>query len=186
MSVPSCPGSSSRFGITVFLLALTACGPQGPGTEALREIGSWEERDAVLRVSDSFFQALSDADTATLSTLLTPGAVLHSIRRGESGPVTGVRSREDFLAGIGSDTADFLERVWEPIVLVEGHVATVWTPYDFHIDGEFSHCGTDVVTLLRLGEGWRITGLTYDVVTEGCPPSPLGPPRTQLHPDMPQ
>jgi hypothetical protein len=186
MSNPFYLGSSVRLGIAVFLLALTACGPQGPGTEALPEIGSSEERDAVLRVSDSFFQALSEADTATLSTLITPGAVLHSIRQGESGPVVGVRSREDFLAGIGSDTADFLERVWEPIVLVAGHVATVWTPYDFHIDGEFSHCGTDVVTLLRLEEGWRITGLTYDVVTEGCPTSPLGPPRTRLHPDMPQ
>jgi hypothetical protein len=128
-------------------------------------------------VSDAFFEALSAADTATLSTLVAPGAVLHSIRTGQSGPIPAVRTREEFLTGLASDDADFLERVWDPTVLVEGRVAVVWTPYDFHVDGEFSHCGTDIVTLLRHEEGWRITGVTYDVIPHGCTPSPLGPPR---------
>lgn len=183
-------GLRSLYLIVGVLFACTPAAPGGQGTEdglpgqsdeaQLRgrtDSGSPRERDAVLRVTDAFFRALSDADTATLSTLVARGTVLHSIRQGDSGPVVGFRTREDFLTGIGSDAADLLERVWEPIVLVKGRVAMVWTPYDFHINGEFSHCGTDVLTLLKLEEGWRITGLTYDVVTEECPPSPLGPPR---------
>ena len=49
-------------------------------------------------------------------------------------------------------------------------------PYDFHRDGEFSHCGVDAFTLVRTESGWKISGGVYTVETEGCAPSPLGPP----------
>jgi len=52
----------------------------------------------------------------------------------------------------------------------------VLAPYDFFVDGRFSHCGTDIFAFLKGAGGWTITGVTYDVVREGCPPSPLGPP----------
>jgi len=131
---------------------------------------------AVLEVTDAFFEALSAGDTATLGALVAPGAALHSVRKGDPGLSVGARTREEFLTGIGEDDGDLLERVWDPTVLVENGVAVVWTPYDFHLNGEFSHCGIDVLTLLESEEGWRITGVTYNVTTAGCAPSPLGPP----------
>jgi hypothetical protein len=69
-----------------------------------------------------------------------------------------------------------LERMWTPVVRVQGAIATLWTPYDFHVDGRFSHCGVDTATLLRTGGGWRIAALVYTVQRTGCAPSPLGPP----------
>ena len=66
--------------------------------------------------------------------------------------------------------------MWAPVVQVQGRIASVWTPYDFHIDGRFSHCGIDTITLLRTDAGWRIAGLLYTVQRTGCAPSPLGPP----------
>ena len=66
--------------------------------------------------------------------------------------------------------------MWDPMVQVQDRVAMVWAPYDFHLDGEFSHCGIDVFTLLKGAEGWQVTSITYNVVREGCPPSPLGSP----------
>jgi hypothetical protein len=131
---------------------------------------------AVLEVTDAFFEALSAGDTATLGALVAPGAVLHSVRMVDTGASVGVRTREEFLEGIGADDADLLERVWGPTVLVKERVAVVWTPYDFHLNGEFTHCGIDVLTLLESEQGWRITGVTYNVVTAGCAPSPLGSP----------
>jgi len=59
---------------------------------------------------------------------------------------------------------------------VSGRVGIVWAPYDFHLNGEFSHCGVDVLTFLKLEDGWKVTSITYNVVREGCPPSPLGEP----------
>ena len=52
----------------------------------------------------------------------------------------------------------------------------VWAPYDFHVNGAFSHCGVDVFSLVRTAEGWRIAAVAYTVEREGCAPSPLGPP----------
>jgi hypothetical protein len=60
---------------------------------------------------------------------------------------------------------------------VSGRVATVTAPYDFHLDGAFSHCGTDIFTLVNGPQGWRISGGVYTVIKQGCPPSPLGPPK---------
>jgi len=66
--------------------------------------------------------------------------------------------------------------MWNPTVQIQGRVAMVWTPYDFHLNGEFSHCGIDVFTMLQGAEGWQVASITYNVVREGCTPSPLGSP----------
>ena len=106
-------------------------------------------------------------------------AMLYSLRDGEAGPVFGARTRESFLEGLQGESRVFLERIWEPVVEVSGGVAMVWAPYDFHLDGVFSHCGVDVLTFLKLEGGWKVASVTYDVVREGCEPSPLGAPGVQ-------
>jgi len=134
------------------------------------------EEPVVTQLAYHFMHALSIHDTETLSGLLAPQAMVYSVREGDSGPVYGVRTRENFLEGIGSDSREFLERIWEPVVEVSGGVAMVWAPYDFHLEGSFSHCGIDILTYLKLEGGWKVTSITYDVVREGCVPSPLGEP----------
>ena len=131
----------------------------------------------VVAVAQIFLSALSAADTATLAGLLAPEAMIYSVREGSDGPALGVVTRTAFLESLGGEDQNFLERMWNPTVQVQDLVAMVWTPYDFHLNGEFSHCGIDVFTMLKGGEGWQIASITYNVVREGCPPSPLGPPR---------
>ena len=69
-----------------------------------------------------------------------------------------------------------LERMWQPEVRIDGRMATLWAPYDFHRDGKHTHCGIDSVSLVKTSSGWKISGISYTVVTEGCPVSPLGAP----------
>jgi hypothetical protein len=121
-------------------------------------------------------EALSSRDAERLDELLAPQAALFSIREGESGPRYSVRHREEFLGGIAERQTEFLERIWEPVVEVSGRIAMVWAPYDFHMQGSFSHCGIDVLAFLKMEEGWKVTSITYNVVQESCPPSPLGSP----------
>ncbi len=127
-------------------------------------------------VAYRFLEALSAADTATLAGLLVPQAMIHSLRDGPAGAAIRAVSKEAFLGSLGAEEEELLERMWDPTVLVQDRVAMVWTPYDFHLNGEFSHCGTDVFTLLKGDEGWQVASITYNVVRVGCPPSPLGPP----------
>jgi len=129
---------------------------------------------AVTRLATGFMDALSSRDTERLDKMLAPQARLFSIREGESGPIYGVRTREEFLEGLDEGGAELRERIWEPVVEVSGRVAMVWAPYDFHLDGELSHCGIDILALMKMEEGWRVTSITYNVVREGCPVSSLG------------
>lgn len=134
------------------------------------------EADEVSQLAEEFVAALSNRDAATLDRLLAPEAMIYSVRQSEDGPLYGTRSRESFLERIGSGSSSFVERIWDPVVEVKGRVAMVWAPYDFHAGGSFSHCGIDLLTYLKLKDGWKITSLTYDVVREGCEASPLGKP----------
>jgi hypothetical protein len=136
-----------------------------------------EAEAEVVRMAESFIEALSAKDTALLSVLMAGDATLHSVRPGAGGPEVRLSTREEFLSSLVGDGRRFLERIWDPMVVARGSVAVVLAPYDFYLEDQFSHCGTDVFTFLRGVEGWKVAGVTYDVVREGCTPSPLGSPR---------
>ncbi len=88
-----------------------------------------------------------------------------------------VRDVEVDASGLvrASGQAAYLERMWDPTVLVDGDLGMVWTPDDFWIGDQFSHCGTDVFTIMRTDDGWRLAAIAYNVDRD-CSPSPLGPP----------
>ena len=168
------------------LLCVAACGPAAPAmdtatdaaTDAAAEAAAPmtpEATDAVV-VATATLTALSDGDTTLLRRLLHPTARLIALGD-DPASEPRISDVESFLASVGNPDADFLERMWDPVVHVDGRLATVWTPYDFYRGGAFSHCGIDVFNLVRDGAGdWRVLSITYTVHPEGCAPSPLGPP----------
>jgi hypothetical protein len=145
-------------------------------SSALAQEPTSDQDREVAEVAGAFLAALSATDTGTLSGLLVPQAMIYSVREGPEGPALRAVSREAFLESLGGEDQEFQERMWDPTVMVEGRVAMVWAPYDFHLNGQFSHCGIDVFTLLMGEGGWQVASITYNVVREGCSPSPLGPP----------
>lgn len=161
-------------GLMGILLLMSACAGPGPSEGSGSVPGP--EAVAVTETASALLAALSAPDTARLSQLLTPDAMIYSVREGEGGPSLRAVTRAAFLESLGNEEQELLERMWSPRVEVDGAVAMVWTPYDFHLNGEFSHCGTDVFTLLKGSKGWQVASITYNVVREGCSPSPLGSP----------
>jgi hypothetical protein len=136
-----------------------------------------EEEIAVLTTVQRFFETLMTKDVAIARAVLDPEGDFVSVRWNEDGErVVRRTSISDYLQGLESGTDAYLERMWDSEVRIRGPIATVWTPYDFHIDGNFSHCGVDAFQLLRTDTGWIITGATYTAERTGCGESPLGPP----------
>ena len=132
--------------------------------------------DEVAAVAVEILEAISEPDTAALRRLMMPEAVTIAVID-QAGTVRYVvRSTEEVVVGIGGETANFVERGWDPVVEVQGPLATVWLPYDFYIDGAFSHCGVDAFQFIRTGDGWRVAALTYTVEQ---------PPACERHPDGP-
>jgi hypothetical protein len=129
---------------------------------------------AVVSAVQKVFDAMAAKDTVALRGAFLPDARLVSV--GPDGRVNSTAAA-DWAARIGGITDAILERMWSPRVLVDGRMATLWAPYDFHRAGKFSHCGIDTVTLIGQQGEWKVTTFAYTVKREGCGPSPLGPPK---------
>lgn len=136
-----------------------------------------EEETAALMAVQQFFETMTAKDSRGARAVLDPEGDFVSVRWNDDGErVVRRTSNEVYLAGLEGDAEAFLERMWASEVRVHGPIAVVWTPYDFHVNGEFSHCGVDAFQLLLTEGGWMITGGTYTVERTGCPESPHGSP----------
>ncbi len=134
-------------------------------------------REAVLAAVQRFFDTMTARDVAGATAVLLPAGRFFSARAAEGRSVTRSFTNREYLDGLPRRKEDVLERIWEPEVRVHGRIASVWAPYDFWRDRAFSHCGVDAFDLVETPEGWKLAGGVYTVETEGCGPSPLGPPR---------
>lgn len=131
----------------------------------------------VLATVDSALALISAEDFVSLTDLMLEEAPAFIVfeRRDEGGLDYRVRSRAEQRAT--EVDADYVERGFDPEVRVQGHLAMVWLPYDFYVDGEWSHCGVDAFILLRRPDGWRIASIAWTVEQPpDCRPHPGGQP----------
>ena len=130
------------------------------------------EREAILKTVQAFFDTMTTKDVEGARKILMPQGRFHAVRM-RDGNIRSF-SNEEYFADLQAAKQTMRERIWNPEVRVHGAIATVWTPYDFWIDGKYSHCGIDAFDLVKTDEGWKIAGGSYTLEQE-CPPSPLGP-----------
>jgi hypothetical protein len=132
-----------------------------------------DERDVIAAVQ-VMFDAIAACDAVKARAVSVPEGRLYRLV-----PAPGAQpassTLEQFAARLEQCPNTMLERMWTPQVRVHKGIASLWAPYDFWIDGKFSHCGIDSFDLVKTPAGWKITGGIYTVEREGCAPSPLGP-----------
>ena len=129
---------------------------------------------AVLAVIDHLFTAMAQRDTAAARALLAPRSQIVAVR-GDTAAAPRVQSDTAFIRALGSGRGQLHERIWSPTVQIHGPLAMVWAPYDFHLDGQRTHCGVDAFTLVRADSLWRVVEIAYTIERRDCAPSPLGP-----------
>lgn len=137
---------------------------------------SHPEREAVLKALQVFFDTMTARDVEGARAILVPQGRFHAMRNAKAEPAS--LSNEEYLAQLQARKQTMRERIWNPDVRVHGRIASVWTPYDFWIDGKYSHCGVDAFELIKTEDGWKLAGGTY-TVEDKCEPSPLGPLKSQ-------
>ena len=130
------------------------------------------ERDAVLKAMQVFLDTMTARDIDGARAILVPQGRFHSMRAGNPEPRS--ISNEEYLAQLQASKQTMRERIWNPVVQVHGAIATVWAPYDFWIDGKYSHCGIDAFDFIKTKDGWKMAGGVY-TVEQNCEPGPLGP-----------
>lgn len=146
--------------------------------EAVVSSGYSPRETEVVAVVGAFLKAISERDGAMMEALSLPDGSVHAVVLGDDGSLRRIstRSLADDAARIPADPDPLLERMWDPVPMVHGRLATVWAPYDFWVDGEWSHCGVDAFTLVETDAGWRVSSISYTSEVSDCPESPLPPP----------
>jgi len=140
---------------------------------------SANDRAEIIATLQRLFDALGTGDGAALRELLDPQIQMHSVERDAQGnPSVGTSTLEQLVARVEADGPPLIERMFDPEVRISGDLATIWTPYDFYVGSDLSHCGADAVTLMREGGVWTIVGLNWTrLQPPACPLHPDGPPR---------
>ena len=130
------------------------------------------EEAEVLAVVNRLWEAMRTNDSVMARSVFDSTAQLASIvdRNG----ARSVRwSRADgFVRAVGSAKQPWIERMVAPEVRVDGPLASVWTWYDFSIDGKVSHCGYDSIELVKMTAGWKIIYLADTRQQTGCDKPP--------------
>jgi hypothetical protein len=182
------PTSRSLFPTSLVLavLATTACADAGPPPadtaptpDPLAAYRPSPQQEAgALAVVQTLFDALGSGNAELMRSVMDPSVVMH-FSETRDGTTTFGSATVDALADrlVSSDVA-LIERMWDPVVVVNGPLATVWTPYDFYAGSEFSHCGVDVATVMDTADGWKIVALSWTrLQPPACELNPDGPPR---------
>lgn len=143
--------------------ALALCGLPAPMT------AQTPEEKEVLAVVTRLLDGMRAADSTMVRSTLHPSARLVSAGERDGTPALESDSVDAFVAAVGSPhEAIWDERTWDPVVMIDGHLATVWTPYAFFLGSEFSHCGVDTFQLFRGSDGWKIFQIADTRRREGC------------------
>jgi hypothetical protein len=170
-------GSARPASLAAALLLLLAAGGCRPADDArvLPEPGEPldAEQAEVVDAVQRFFTAMASRDFAAYEASVVADAMTYSQRLDAAGgaPVQR-RTHGEILESMRAAPQRFDERLWNPVVRVDDPVALVWTPYDFYIEGDFSHCGIDSFELFRFDGTWRITNASWTAESEGCEPGP--------------
>ena len=133
--------------------------------------------DSVYSIVETFFTALAEQDTTTMSSILAPDGHYFAVTPADSGATNVQRTTNaDFLTSLPNYQRVITERMWDPTILVNDYVALVWGSYDLYIGNELSHCGNDAFTLVNWSGSWRIAGVAFTVEKGTCSLHPDGPP----------
>jgi hypothetical protein len=157
-----------RLGPTL-LLVLGSTAPRPAPAQATADASA-----RALAVAEAALDAISRGDMIAFTDLMVDEAITFRVATGR--PEYGVRTRAEIRTGTPSRAVT--ERGFGATVHVSGPLALVWLPYDLYLDGEWSHCGVDAFTLLRVGSAWKIASVAWSVEQPpDCLQHPNGPPR---------
>lgn len=130
------------------------------------------EEDRVLEVVNGFMAGLEARDAEAMRALVTQPGFLAMVQERDGPDRVGLADLDSVITSLAGSQSDLREPLYDPWVNVDGPVAMVWAYYDFLRDGELSHCGVDVFTLLRVDGDWKIATVTYSHITDACDGAP--------------
>ncbi len=119
------------------------------------------QKTEVQQTIQTFFEGFHAKDTLKIKSTCSDKLVLQSISETAKSNKFSTETPKEFLIAMATIPADmqFEERILSYNIQVDGTMAHAWTPYEFYINGKFSHKGVNAFTLFKTAEGWKIVHL---------------------------
>ena len=124
-----------------------------------------KDEDQIKAVILKTFSAMKSVDSVALKSCFTEKALLHISQVRPEGTIVREVPIANFVKNVMTRKAgDMDERVlsWGPI-LIDHEIATAWVPYEFYLNGKFTHKGVDAFILVKIGEEYKIQTLLYNM-----------------------
>lgn len=128
------------------------------------------DHELVQAAIEQLFEGMAEADTSKIAAVFTGDAIMQTIGMDQQGNVQ-VRngSLSQFLSSIAGQEKNRLnEKILSYNIQTDGPMAHAWTPYEFYVGTEFSHCGVNSFQMVKQDGSWKINYIIDTRRREGC------------------
>lgn len=112
------------------------------------------DEDLIKSTVNQLFDGMKNADSLSIRKSFSKNAVLQTITK--NGEVKSENLRDFAISISKAEKQSLDERITFSNILVDGNLASVWTPYEFYYQGKFSHCGVNSFQLVKANSEWKI------------------------------
>lgn len=113
----------------------------------------------VKKVIETFFEGLHKGDSTLMaSTLHKDIKIQTTSSMREPNGLLQTDSKAKLLTAIANKNPEhvYLEKLLSYTIKIDGNIASVWTPYEFYFNNNFSHCGANSFQLFKNETSWKI------------------------------
>lgn len=118
-----------------------------------------------------FFKGLQNGDTITIKNVIHKNLTLQTAYVNKEGKsVLKTETKNQFLKSISNKKPEdiWLEKLLSFTIKVDRNLASVWTPYEFYFNNNFSHCGVNSFQLFNNNDKWEIISIVDTRSRENC------------------
>lgn len=122
-----------------------------------------DPEDSLIRVTiDRMFLGMKDGDSAMVQSCFYSKNHLETCFFDKKG-VLAVHEEQlaDFLEAVGTPREELWEeRIHDVEIKVDAPLAMAWVPYEFYLEGQYSHEGVNIFQLVKKEDQWLILSIT--------------------------
>lgn len=122
-------------------------------------------------IIDIFMNGYRAGDTLKMKSVMHPNMTMNRayLNTEQENVLIYIRASDllQYAATKGKER-DWDEQLTDYIVNSDGNIAHVWAPYEYFMDGKFSHCGANSFTLVYTDESWKILHLIDSLRIGSC------------------
>ncbi|MDY0781264.1 nuclear transport factor 2 family protein [Tenacibaculum sp. IB213877] len=132
------------------------------------------EEIAIKKTIDTFFEGLHKGDSTIVVKTLHPSIKMQTTFTNKEGKkVLVTETKDKVLTSIAAKKPEdtYLEKLLLYDIKIDGNLASVWTPYEFYYNNNFSHCGANSFQLFNNNGTWQIIYIVDMRRHSNCNPS---------------